>query len=488
MIQRLAAVLLMGAVYFASALAWPSPAGAQVVSSRQAVCDPQYPTRCIKPAADGSIAVTGGGGGGGNTTVTATAAAPSYVEGSTTNPLSTNLTGDLRTIAKIASGQTVGISGTPTINLTGIGGVAPDVGNGVAGSGTFRVTIASDSTTPLPSGAATQALQSSVQGTFGAVTANRSVIYDAAGAAVDWTAAVPVTQSGTWNVGLSTGSNVVGAVTQSGTWTVQPGNTANTTPWLVTGSGTAGTAAAGVLSVQGIASMTPVQVSQATAANLNATVTQTTPANLTVLSHGAVTTAAPTYTNGTNREISLSTTGAVRVENQTGAGATILYQGTNADNMAYASGLTSQVVNAVLRADNGSTLSRVPGDTAGLVSQPYARRALRWNYAAAAGGISNTTTAVTIKAAAGASTKNCITNIQINSTALGTATELAVRDGAGGTVLWRTQIGTAGIAGTDSIPLTAAICGTDNTLMEVVTLTASGTGAVYFNAQGYTGP
>ena len=33
--------------------------------------------------------------------------------------------------------------------------------------------------------------------------------------------ALAVTQSGTWNVG------------QTGTWTVQPGNTANTTPWLV---------------------------------------------------------------------------------------------------------------------------------------------------------------------------------------------------------------------------------------------------------------
>lgn len=50
-----------------------------------------------------------------------------------------------------------------------------------------------------------------------------------------------VTQSGTWNIGsittlpaLATGSNVIGGVTQSGTWTVQPGNTANTTPWLVT--------------------------------------------------------------------------------------------------------------------------------------------------------------------------------------------------------------------------------------------------------------
>lgn len=93
------------------------------------------------------------------------------------------------------------------------------------------------------------------------------------------------------------------AATQSGTWTMQPGNTANTTPWLATinqggnsatvsaggalkvdasastqpvsgtvavtqstspwvvgGNGTAGTAASAVLSVQGIASMTPVQV------------------------------------------------------------------------------------------------------------------------------------------------------------------------------------------------------------------------------------
>jgi hypothetical protein len=32
---------------------------------------------------------------------------------------------------------------------------------------------------------------------------------------------------------LTTGSAVIGAVTQSGVWTVQPGNTANTTPWLI---------------------------------------------------------------------------------------------------------------------------------------------------------------------------------------------------------------------------------------------------------------
>lgn len=45
---------------------------------------------------------------------------------------------------------------------------------------------------------------------------------------------VSATQSGTWNIATLTSiTNPVGS-TQSGTWTVQPGNTANTTPWLMT--------------------------------------------------------------------------------------------------------------------------------------------------------------------------------------------------------------------------------------------------------------
>lgn len=47
---------------------------------------------------------------------------------------------------------------------------------------------------------------------------------------------------------------------------------ASMTPLLATGTGTAGTAATGVVTVQGIASMTALTVAQATAANLNATV------------------------------------------------------------------------------------------------------------------------------------------------------------------------------------------------------------------------
>jgi hypothetical protein len=110
-----------------------------------------------------------------------------------------------------------------------------------------------------------------------------------------------------------------------------------------------------------------------------------------------------------------------------------------------------------------------------------------WSYAAAASGIVNTTTAVTIKAAAGAGVRNYITSMQINSEALGAATELVVRDGAGGPVLWRVKISAAGLVGGIPIVISTPIVGSANTLLEVVTLTASVTGAVYFNAQGFTG-
>ncbi len=50
------------------------------------------------------------------------------------------------------------------------------------------------------------------------------------------------------NAALPAGANTIGAVTQA------------SGPWTVTGSGTAGTAAAGVVTIQGIAAMTPIVV------------------------------------------------------------------------------------------------------------------------------------------------------------------------------------------------------------------------------------
>jgi hypothetical protein len=108
-----------------------------------------------------------------------------------------------------------------------------------------------------------------------------------------------------------------------------------------------------------------------------------------------------------------------------------------------------------------------------------------WSFASAASGIVNTTTAVTIKAAV-AGQRNYLASLQISHPTLGAATELAIRDGASGTVLWRVELKTTAMPAAGfffPVPLK----GTAGNLLEVVTLTATVTGGVYVNAQGFTG-
>ena len=123
-----------------------------------------------------------------------------------------------------------------------------------------------------------------------------------------------------------------------------------------------------------------------------------------------------------------------------------------------------------------------------LITRPHSIPENEWVYAAASGGITNTTTAATLVAAQAAGVRNYLTSLQISSDVLGAATEIAIRDGAGGTVLWRGKIGTAGIAGVSTIQFSNPLKSTAATLLEVVTLTASVTGGVYVNAQGYKAP
>ena len=141
--------------------------------------------------------------------------------------------------------------------------------------------------------------------------------------------------------------------------------------------------------------------------------------------------------------------------------------------------------NGYLKVNNAGGLAF---DTNGnQIVKEYASATNEWVYAAAAGGIVNTTTAVTIKAAAGVGIRNYITGIDIMAEALTTATEVAIRDGASGTVIWRTKIATSGLLQGRSIQFLNPLKGTANTLMEVVTLTASGAGAVYVNVTGFVG-
>lgn len=102
----------------------------------------------------------------------------------------------------------------------------------------------SASSLPLPSGAATQTTLAAIAGQLPA--------------ALDGSGLLKVHEQGTANVSVQNASL---PVTQSGTWTVQPGNTANTTPWLTTISQAGNSAAvtgANALKVDGSAVTQPV--------------------------------------------------------------------------------------------------------------------------------------------------------------------------------------------------------------------------------------
>lgn len=149
------------------------------------------------------------------------------------------------------------------INVAQINGTTVSMGNGASGTGVQRVTIASDSTGVLQCNAgtnlntsalATEATLSTLNGKVtacntGAVTISAALPAGtnaigklAANSGVD-IGDVDVTSiaAGNNNIGdvdvasIAAGNNNIGDVDaiQSGTWTVQPGNTANTTAWLV---------------------------------------------------------------------------------------------------------------------------------------------------------------------------------------------------------------------------------------------------------------
>jgi hypothetical protein len=159
---------------------------------------------------------------------------------------------------------------------------------------------------------------------------------------------------------------------------------------------------------------------------------------------------------------------------------------------AHSAAATGSPVRVGGRVNTTLDTTLVQGDAADLfqtsagqvIQKPFGSAENDWQYAAAAAGIVNTTTAVTIKAAGAASIRNFITGITIMAEALGAATELVIRDGAAGTVIFRTKIPAAGLV-TTNIKFPTPLKGTAATLLEVATLTASVTGAVYFNAQGY---
>lgn len=132
----------------------------------------------------------------------------------------------------------------------------------------------------------------------------------------------------------------------------------------------------------------------------------------------------------------------------------------------------------------GTNCVPVAGDTNGTVVQP-APSATFWAYAPPVGGITNSATAVVVKAAAGAGVRNYVASMQCSADTLGAATELAVLDNV--TVIWRGKLQTNGLIDGTEVVFSPPLRGTANTTVSVQTVTASVTGSVYCSFQGYTG-
>lgn len=149
------------------------------------------------------------------------------VDGSAvTQPVSNAGTFAVQATLQANSGVDIGkLTANQSVNNAQVNGVAVSTGNGVSGTGVQRVTLASDSTgqVALAAGSAT----------IGALTANQSV-NNAQVNGVAVSTGNGVSGTGVQRVTIASDSTGTIAATQSGTWTVQPGNTANSTPWLVT--------------------------------------------------------------------------------------------------------------------------------------------------------------------------------------------------------------------------------------------------------------
>ena len=397
----------------------------------------------------------------------------------------------------------VSLASVPSHAVTNAGTFATQA----AQSGTWNITNVSG-TVSLPTGAATAAKQPAL-GTAGSASADVVTVQgiasmtalkvDGSGVTQPVSGTVTVTPSGTQTVSgtvaVSTvnsvapafGSGVRGAtvqrvtvatddvvpVSQSGTWTVQPGNTANTTAWKVDGSAVT------------------QPVSGTVTANMGTVTADPFGANADAASATGSISAKLRFIASTG----IPVTGTVTVGSHavTNAGTFAVQEsGTHvqADDAAFTPA-TSKVTMAGYTADDTSTDSVDEGDGGAArmtlnrkqITQPYESEANNWVYAGATGGLVNTT-AVTIKAAAGAGIRAYITSLQLMNSHATTGTEIVINDGSAGTAIWRGFVPPlGGLSATFPVPLKS----TANTLLEVKEATATATTGVLVSVQGYLG-
>lgn len=251
-----------------------------------------------------------------------TTSAPTYTTAQT-NPLSLDTAGNLRVNVTTATGVA---QGSTTSGQTG------DLIMGAVTTGSPSYTTAQ--TSPLSLDTSGNLRVNVVAGgagggavfgptAVGSAAANPPVLFagTANAGATGNVQVAKVTSGGVLSSDLST---VNGVTTLTGSGAVGTGSArvaVGTDTATIAGSapGTAGSASSNVLTVQGIASMTPILANPGTAANWGV-VTQgsTTSGQSGNLIQGAVTTSSPSYTTAQTSPLSLDTSGNLRVNVVTG--------------------------------------------------------------------------------------------------------------------------------------------------------------------------
>lgn len=252
-----------------------------------------------------------------------------------------------------------------------------------------QVVPVSASALPLPAGAATSALQTALNAQIPTTLGQKTMANSLAVVIASDQSGVPV--SGTV------------AATQSGTWTVQPGNTANSTPWLMTVS-TALPAGTAIIGKVGIDQTTPgttngVQVNAALPAGANVIGALTANQSVNVAQINGVTPLMGAGNTGT---------GSQRVTIATDQAAIATKAPVNAN---------GSIVNTSLTATTASTAS-VPGNAVGFVLEAPSTNTdnIRW----CIGGTASTTVGMLAEPGRDSGYIPCAANISVCATVSGT--------------------------------------------------------------------
>lgn len=315
-----------------------------------------------------------------------------------------------------------------------------------------------------------------------------------------------VTQSGTWNVGtLTTITNAVHVDDNAGSLTVDNGGTFAVQATIASGA-TAIAKAEDAASADADVGVPAMAVRKATPANTSGTdgdyeMLQMSAGRL--WASATIDAALPAGANVIGALSANQSTNVAQINGVTplmGNGAS----GTGAQRVTIANDSTGQII-ALGAAAHGASIAGAPvrlggraltadytaltaGQTADLITTllgklvtiPYANPNQTWSSAAASGGIVNTT-GVTAKAAAGANIRNYITHVSVVNGHATVDTDVQIRDGAAGTVLWRGFAKAAGGGVSESFD--PPLRGTANTLVEIANGTTGA--ATYFNCQGF---